>query len=71
MHQSLHHVVADAPWSDEAVLQQVRDSVLPVSVAAKKCAILAGRVAPVLQLRRGRFDRGVRDVAVLSRRLVL
>jgi SRSO17 transposase len=24
MHQSLHHVVADAPWSDEAVLQQVR-----------------------------------------------
>lgn len=29
MHQSLHHVVADAPWSDEAVLQQVRDAVLP------------------------------------------
>ena len=28
MHQSLHHVVADAPWSDEAVLHQVRDSVL-------------------------------------------
>src|SRR6201987_4370197 len=24
MHQSLHHVVADAPWSDEAVLAQVR-----------------------------------------------
>ena len=23
-HQSLHHVVADAPWSDEAVLRQVR-----------------------------------------------
>ena len=30
MHQSLHHLVADAPWSDEAVLQQVRQSVLPV-----------------------------------------
>jgi SRSO17 transposase len=29
MHQSLHHVVADAPWSDEAVLGQVRSSVLP------------------------------------------
>ena len=29
MHQSLHHVVADAPWSDEAVLEQVRESVLP------------------------------------------
>ena len=29
MHQSLHHVVADAPWSDEAVMGQVRDAVLP------------------------------------------
>lgn len=24
MHQSLHHVVADAPWSDEAMLERVR-----------------------------------------------
>jgi SRSO17 transposase len=24
MHQSLHHLVADAPWSDEAMLQRVR-----------------------------------------------
>ena len=30
MHQSLHHVVADAPWSDEEVLRAVRDYVLPV-----------------------------------------
>jgi SRSO17 transposase len=30
MHQSLHHVVADAPWSDEAVLRNVCDAVLPV-----------------------------------------
>lgn len=29
MHQSLHHVVADAPWSDEALLGCVRDYVLP------------------------------------------
>lgn len=29
MHQSLHHLVADAPWSDEAVLRQVSESVLP------------------------------------------
>jgi SRSO17 transposase len=29
MHQSLHHLVADAPWSDEDVLRQVRTSVLP------------------------------------------
>ncbi len=29
MRQSLHHLVAKAPWSDEAVLAQVRDRVLP------------------------------------------
>jgi SRSO17 transposase len=27
-HQSLHHLVADASWSDEALLEQVRQSVL-------------------------------------------
>jgi len=29
MHQSLHHMVADAPWDDEQVLEQVRRQVLP------------------------------------------
>src|SRR6201998_4769324 len=29
MHQSLHHVVADAPWSDEAVLDSSVDLVVP------------------------------------------
>jgi SRSO17 transposase len=29
MHQSLHHVVADAPWGDEVMLRQVRGAVLP------------------------------------------
>ncbi len=29
-HQSLHHVVAHAPWNDEALLGTVRDQVLPV-----------------------------------------
>ena len=29
MHQSLHHLVADAPWSDEALLARVRNQVLP------------------------------------------
>jgi SRSO17 transposase len=29
VHQSLHHVVADAPWSDEALLETVRGAVLP------------------------------------------
>jgi SRSO17 transposase len=28
-HQSLHHLVADAPWSDEDLLEQVRHAVLP------------------------------------------
>jgi SRSO17 transposase len=28
-HQSLHHLVADAPWRDEAVLGRVREHVLP------------------------------------------
>lgn len=28
MHQSLHHLVADAPWSDEALLSEVRHAVL-------------------------------------------
>ena len=30
MHQSLHHLVADAPWSDEQMLGWVRQQVLPV-----------------------------------------
>jgi SRSO17 transposase len=29
MHQSLHHVVAEAPWKDETLLGQVRQQVLP------------------------------------------
>src|ERR1700674_4282604 len=30
VHQSLHHFVANAPWSDEALLERVRHYVLPV-----------------------------------------
>lgn len=29
MHQSLHHLVADAPWSDEELLREVRTAVIP------------------------------------------
>jgi SRSO17 transposase len=29
MHQSLHHIVADAAWSDAALLGKIRDQVLP------------------------------------------
>jgi SRSO17 transposase len=33
MHQSLHHLVADAPWNDEEMLDQVRREVLPAMQA--------------------------------------
>src|SRR5271157_4941190 len=33
MHQSLHRLVADAPWSDEAVLDSALDVVLPAMLA--------------------------------------
>jgi SRSO17 transposase len=29
MHQSLHHIVADAAWNDAALLHEVRDQVIP------------------------------------------
>lgn len=29
MHQSLHHIVAEAAWSDTGLLRQVREQVLP------------------------------------------
>jgi len=29
LHQSLHHLVADSPWSDQALLSRVRSRVLP------------------------------------------
>ena len=32
MHQSLHHLVADAPWSDEALLERCLDYVIPAMV---------------------------------------
>jgi SRSO17 transposase len=38
MHQSLHHIVADAPWDDEALLEQVRRQVLPAMTKKHKLA---------------------------------
>jgi SRSO17 transposase len=38
MHQSLHHIVADAPWNDEALLEQVRRQVLPAMTKKHKLA---------------------------------
>src|ERR1700758_1893059 len=39
LHQSLHHLVADAAWSDKALLRQVRNYVVPAM--EKKGAIVA------------------------------
>jgi SRSO17 transposase len=33
VHQSMHHLVADSPWSDEAVLSAVGEQVLPELLA--------------------------------------
>ena len=44
MHQSLHHLVADAPWNDEEMLAEVRRYVL--LAAAGEGATLAGRREP-------------------------
>ena len=35
MHQSLHHLVADAPWNDERMLSAVRRYVLPTMTEAR------------------------------------
>ena len=32
MHQSMHHLVADAPWEDEILLAKVREQVLPAMI---------------------------------------
>src|SRR5487761_252137 len=36
MHQSLHHIVADAAWSDAALLREVREQVLPAMTRRQK-----------------------------------
>lgn len=38
MHQSLHHIVAEAPWNDEAILRRVREQVLPAMTRREKLA---------------------------------
>ena len=38
MHQSLHHIVAEAPWSDAAILRCVREQVLPTMTSRRKLA---------------------------------
>jgi SRSO17 transposase len=53
MHQSLHHVVADAPWSDEAVLAQVRSYAL--TAMREKGPVQAWIVDDTVFRRKGRI----------------
>jgi SRSO17 transposase len=55
--QSLHHVVAKAPWSDEAVLAEVRRRVLPV--LEQRGPILAWIVDDTRIPKKGRHPVGV------------
>lgn len=56
-HQSLHHLVADAPWSDEALLTQVRRYALPAMV--KNSAVTAWIVDDTGFVKKGTHSVGV------------
>jgi SRSO17 transposase len=56
-HQSLHHVVADAPWSDEDVLRQVRKYVL--SAMTEKEPVAAWVVDDTGFVKKGTHSVGV------------
>src|SRR5258708_23637416 len=56
-HQSLHHVVAHAAWSDEALLKQVRQSVL--SEMEKNGAVAAWIVDDTGFVKKGKHSVGV------------
>ena len=57
MHQSLHHLVADAPWSDEALLARVRVQVLPAM--QKQGPVVAWIVDDTGFPKKGRHSVGV------------
>ena len=55
--QSLHHLVAKAPWSDEALLEQVRNQVFPAM--QKQGAVVAWIVDDTGFPKKGRHSVGV------------
>jgi SRSO17 transposase len=57
MHQSLHHLVADAPWEDEEVLRQVRYRVLPA--LTRKTSVVAWVIDDTGFPKKGRHSVGV------------
>ena len=56
-HQSLHHLVADSPWSDEALLETVRGSVL--AGIRKNGPVVAWIVDDTGFVKKGRHSVGV------------
>jgi len=56
-HQSLHHLVATAPWSDQALLGKVRESVLPR--ITRQAALAAWIVDDTSFVKKGRHSVGV------------
>ena len=57
MHQSLHHLVADAPWSDDALLDRVLDFVLPAML--RRGPVVAWVVDDTGFLKKGNQSVGV------------
>jgi SRSO17 transposase len=57
MHQSLHHVVADAPWDDDELLRQVRYRVLPAMT--RKAPVVAWVIDDTGFPKKGRHSVGV------------
>ena len=57
MHQCLHHLVADAPWSDAVLLGRVRDQVLPAM--EKQGPVVAWIVDDTGFPKKGRHSVGV------------
>lgn len=57
MHQSLHHLVADAPWSDEEIVSQVRQTVLPAMT--KKGPVVAWVIDDTGFPKKGKHSVGV------------
>lgn len=56
-HQSLHHLVADAPWSDEDLLEEVRRAVVPAM--QKHCPVVAWIVDDTGFPKKGKHSVGV------------